>query len=172
MLWRLYLIYSVYLLFHSDLHMLKKPRSQKIRDGNAGIGAGCSLDPKELSGSSQNESGLLEMMARLLPCPTYDTAIQEAENPTSLINPCSLCPSSSGWGRWDCSAACFFLPSGNRPYVFLAGRLCPFKSKHLQFSKSKVEVQWKPGVPFNMEMFPQVTQIKFHKKKSIVPWDL
>lgn len=46
---------------------------------------------------------LLEMTARLLLCPSHDTAISEAiseEKSASFTSPCSLCPSSSGWQRW------------------------------------------------------------------------
>jgi len=114
---------------------------------NAEIDAGCSLDWREVGSSSVHESASLEVMARLLPCPPRDTAIQQAEKPASFISPHSFCPSQAAGGDEIAQlSSCLFFAAKWKWAQWLSCRqalpwLCPFKSKYLQFSKSKVQVQ-------------------------------
>lgn len=89
---------------------------------------------------------LLEMTARLLLCPSHDTAISEAILRKSQHHSQAhvLCAHLQVAGRYEIAwlSSCLFFSAKWKWTQLLSCRpdlpwLCSFKSKHLQFSKSK-----------------------------------
>lgn len=128
MLWRCYPVYAVHPSFHLDPHAFEKPRSQKSRDGNAEVSAGAPWDGERSAAAlSVTRPDGNHSQALALSFPWHSNLRGNLRGKVRIIHKPMFSVPILKWlvemRLLGSAAACFFLPSGNGPNRFRAGRL-------------------------------------------------